>query len=67
MTPARPAPPFLFASYVTYLDGRATTFRGWGPRGALAFDAALTAAGIAFLLLPWFRLRRLQPASLSMS
>lgn len=54
-------------SYVTYLDGRATTFRGWGPRGALAFDAFLTAAGIAFLLLPWFRLRRLQPASLSIS
>jgi PAT family beta-lactamase induction signal transducer AmpG len=54
-------------SYVTYLDGRATTFRGWGPRGALAFDAFITAAGIAFLLLPWFRLRRLQPASIAVS
>jgi MFS transporter, PAT family, beta-lactamase induction signal transducer AmpG len=39
----------LANSYVTALDGWASELRGWGARGALAADAALTLAGIGVL------------------
>lgn len=38
-------------SYTTYLDGWASSIRGWGTRGTVGFDAAITFAGIGFLLL----------------
>ncbi len=37
-------------SYVTWLDGKASDWHGAGARGALAFDAAVTFAGLALLL-----------------
>jgi MFS family permease len=40
----------LAGSYVTVLDGWASEVRGWGARGTLGADAALTLAGIAVLL-----------------
>ena len=53
-------------SYVTWLDGKASDWRGLGARGALAFDAVLTFAGFAVLLaiIGWTRRRALtRPAA----
>ncbi len=46
-------------SYVTWLDGKASEWHAAGARGALAFDAAITFAGLAVLLaiVSWTRRR----------
>jgi MFS family permease len=49
------------SSYVTAADGWASEFRGLGSRGALAFDAILTFAGISVLLV-MMRFTRARPA-----
>jgi MFS transporter, PAT family, beta-lactamase induction signal transducer AmpG len=49
------------SNYVTALDGWASEVRGWGPRGSLAADVVLTAAGIA-VLLAMVRVMRRSPA-----
>jgi hypothetical protein len=52
-------------SYVTALDGRASTFRGMGARGSIAFDGLITFAGIAGmgLLFLLFLRKKPQPAA----
>ena len=51
-------------SYVTALDGHASSFRGMGARASIAFDGLITFAGIAGmgLLFLLFLRRKPQPA-----
>ena len=51
-------------SYVTLLDGKASTFRGLGTRGSIGFDGLITFAGIGgmALLFVLFMRKKPQPA-----
>jgi MFS family permease len=52
-------------SYVTWLDGQASAWHGTGARGALAFDALITFAGLGLLLaiVAWTRRARVNDRS----
>lgn len=45
-------------SYVTWLDGLASKWHGWGARGTVAFDGVLTLAGILIVATMVLTLRR---------